>query len=252
MPYPYLGAGTKTMAFAWRKTDSFCSVWSAAKPRSNERVTAVGEYPSDRRRAWKTNGPVLANLLKAKARSNESALPIHSTPLAPPALPKAPVELLPSTEVRFPRSLTQWRLVQIEGKAWPKPDASAIWNVVVQRTARTSFPEHELRGLKPRVWRRNLDAPKLTGLQSADSRTLPLDFQRPAGPGNLSELMSPSWREMQIRESADATRVQAASLSKTHAVKRWSAYDTARSSVTPLHLLAPNFVVSVPEPKPLK
>jgi hypothetical protein len=240
------------MAFSWRKTDAFCSVWSAAKPRSNERVTAVGEYPSDRRRAWKTNGPVLATVLKAKARSNETALPVLSRALAPPALSKPPVELLPSTDVRFPRSLTQWRLVQIEGQAWPKPDASAIWNVVIQRTVRTSFPEHELRGLKPRVWRRGLDAPKLTGLQSAEARTLELDFRRPAGPADLGELMSPSWREMQIRESAEATRVQAANLSRTDAVKRWSARDAARSSVPPLRLLAPSFVVSIPDPKPLR
>jgi hypothetical protein len=240
------------MAFAWRKTDAFCSVWSAAKPRPEGRVTAVGEYPSDRRRAWKTNEPVLANVLKAKARSNEKALPVQSTALAPQAVPKSPIELLPSTEVRFPRSLTQWRLVQPEGQAWPTPDTSPIWNVVVQRNIRTSFPEHELRGLKPRVWRRGLDAPKLTGLQSADARALSLDFQHPGGPGNLGDLMSPSWRDMQIRESAETTRIQAANLAKTGAVRRWSAYSVPRGFPAPLSLLAPSFAVSVPDPKPLK
>jgi hypothetical protein len=240
------------MAFSWRTTDSFCSIWSAAKPRSAGTVTAVGEYPSDSRRAWKTNEPVLANLLKAKARSNEMPMPVEPTVQAPRADPKPPVELLPSTEVRYPRSLTCWRLVQIEGQAWPKPDSSPIWNVVVQRTVRTSFPEHELRGLKPRVWRRGLDAPKLTGLQSADPRTLPLDFQRPASRGNLGDLMSPNWREIPIRELADASRVPAANLSKTDALRRWSPYDAPRSTVASLSLLAPSFAVSVPDPKPLK
>jgi len=252
MPYPYLGAGTKKMPFAWQKTDAFCSVWSAAKPRSEGTVTAVGEYPSDRRQAWKANEPVLANVLKAKARSNEGALPVHSTPLAPQAAPKSPVELLPSTEVRYPRSLTHWHLVQIENQAWPRPDTSAIWNVVVQRNVRTSFPEHELRGLKPRVWRRGLDAPKLTGLQSADARALSIDFQRPGGRGNLGDLIIPSWREIHIRESAEITRIQAANLAKTDAVRRWSAYSVPRGFVAPLSLLAPSFAVSVPDPKPLK
>jgi len=240
------------MSFAWRTTDEFCSIWSAAKPRSGLTVTAVGEYPSDRRQPWKTAEPVLSNVLKAKARQNETALPVLATALAPRAVPKPPVDLLPSTEARYPRSLTHWNPVQIEGDAWRRPDTSAIWNVVVQRTVRTNFPEHELRGLKPRVWRRGLNAPKLTGLQSAGTRTPSLGFQRPAGCGDLDELMSPSWREVQIRDSADAPRIQAANLARTVAVRQWSPCDTGRSCLAALSLLNPSFAVSVPAPKPLR
>jgi hypothetical protein len=240
------------MAFAWRTTDEFCSIWSAAKPRTGRTITAIGDYPSDRRRPFETSKPVLANVLKAKARRNETPLLILSSALAPQAAPKPTVELLPSTEARFPRSLTHWNPIQNEGESWPKPDTSAIWNVVVQRAVRTNFPEHELRGLKPRVWRRALSAPKLTGLQSAAKRIITLDFQRPDGPGDLNELMQPNWREVQIQDSAEAPRIQAANLARTAAVKRWSPSDTARSSVVPLRLLAPSFAISVPDPKPLR
>jgi hypothetical protein len=238
------------MAFAWQKTDEFCSIWSAAKPRSG-RITAVGEYPSDRRQPWKTAEPVLSNVLKAKARRNETALPVLSTPLAPQAVPKPPVELLPSTQARYPRSLTHWNPVQIDVETWPRPDTSAVWNVVVQRTVRTNFPGHELRDLKPRVWRRALDSPKLTGLQNAGRRTLSPGLQRPPGPGDLNESMTPSWREMQIQDSADAPRIEAANLARTVAIFRWSPSDTARRSIVPLRLLAPSFAVSVPDPRPL-
>jgi len=240
------------MALAWQKTDTFLPIWSAAKLSTGRRLTAVGEYPSDRRNTWKTTQPVLANVLQAKARRNETTLPVVPSALAPQAFPQPSVELLPSTEVRYPRSLTHWRLVQIEGQTWPGPDASAIWNVVVQRSVRTNFPEHELRGPKPRVWRRGLDSPKLTGLQSAGTRTLSLDLRRPAGSGNPGDLMSSSWREVHIRESADAARVEAANLTKTEVVRRWLPYGTTRSSVAPLSLLAPSFAVSVPDPKRLR
>src|SRR5260370_19564567 len=208
------------MSFAWRTTDEFCSIWSAAKPRSGRTVTAVVEYPSDRRQPWKTAEPVLSNVLTAKARRHETALPVLATALAPRAVPKPPVELLPSTEARYPRSLPHWNPVQIEVKTWPRPDTSAVWNVVVQRTVRTNFPEHELRGLKPRVWRRGLNAPKLTGLQSAGRRTLSPGLQRPPRPGDLDELMRPNWREMQIQDSGAAPRIQAANLARTVAVRR--------------------------------
>ena len=238
------------MAFAWQKTDEFCSIWSAARPRSG-RITAVGEYPSDRRQPWKTAEPVLSNVLKARARRNETAVPVLATALAPRAVPKPPVELLPSAQVRYPRSLTHWNPVQMVVEAWPKPDTSAVWNVVVQRTVRTNFPGHELRGLKPRVWTRGLDSPKLTGLQSASRLTLSPDLQRPPGPGDLNESMTPSCREMRIQDSADAPRIQAASLARTVAISRWSPSDAARESIAPLRLLAPSFAVSVPDPRPL-
>jgi len=240
------------MALAWQKTDTFLSIWSAAKPSSERRLTAVGEYPADRRNTWRTAEPLLANVLRAKARRNETTLPVMSSALAPQSFPPPSVELLPSTEVRYPRSLTRWHLVQIEGQTWPGPDASTIWNVVVQRSVRTNFPEHELRGPKPRVWRRGLDAPNLTGLQSASMRTLSPELQRPAGPGNLGEFMSPTWREVHIRETADAARVEAANLTKTEALRHWLPYGTARSSVAPLGLLAPSFTVPVPDPKRLR
>jgi len=252
MPYPDLGAGSR-MAFAWQKTDSFCSIWSAAKPHSEGRtVTAVGDYPSDRRQPWKTAAPVLSNVLLAKARRNETAFPVLATALTPRAASQPPIELLPSTDARYPRSLTHWHLVQIDGEVWPRPDASAIWNVVVQRTVRTNFPAHDLRGLKPRVWRRALDSPRLTGLQNAGRQPLSIALQRPAGPGNLDKLMSPGWREVQIPDSAGAPRILAANLAGTDAVRRWPPYRTARSSVTPPGLVAPSFVISVPDPKPLR
>jgi hypothetical protein len=240
------------MAFAWRKTDEFCSIWSAAKLRSGGMVTAVGEYPSDRREPWKMPEPVLSNVLKAKARQNETPVPVLATALAPAAVPKPPVELLPSTRARYPRSLTHWNPVQIEVETWPRPDTSTVWNVVVQRTVRTNFPGHELRGVKPRVWRRGLDSPKRTGLQSADKRTLSLGSQRPAGPGDLDKLMTPNWRETHIKDSADAPRIQTANLARTVAVRRWSPSDAARGSIAPLSLLGPNFAVSVPHPQPLR
>ncbi len=240
------------MAFAWRKTDEFCSIWSAAKPRSGGAATAVGEYPSDRRQPWKAAEPVLSSVLKAKARRNETALSVLATALAPAAVPQPPVELLPSAKARYPRSLTQWNPIQIEVETWPRPDTSRVWNVVVQRTVRTNFPGHELRGLKPRIWRRGLDSPKLTGLQSAGRRALSPDLQHPPGRGDLNESMTPNWREVHILDSADAPRIQAANLSRTVAVRRWLPSDFARGSVTPLSLLAPNFAVSVPDPQPLR
>jgi hypothetical protein len=240
------------MAFAWRKTDEFCSIWSAAKPRTGGTVTAVGEYPSDRRQPWKAAEPVLSIVLKAKARRNETALPVLATALVPRAVSQPPAELLPSTQARYPRSLTHWNPIQIEVETWPRPDTSRVWNVVVQRTVRTNFPGHELRGLKPRIWRRGLDSPKLTGLQSAGRRSLSPDLQHPPGPGDLNESMRPNWREVQIQESADAPRVPAANLARTVAVRRWLPCDFARSSVTPLSLLAPDFTVSVPDPQPLR
>ncbi len=240
------------MAFAWRKTDEFCSIWSAAKPPSRRTATAVGEYPSHRRQPWRTAEPVLSNVLKAKARRNETAFSVQATALAPHAFPKPPVELLPSTETRYPSSLTRRNVVQIEGEAWRKPDTAAIWNVIVQRTVRTSFPGHELRGLKPRVWTRGLDAPRVTSLQSADKRSLSPGLQRPPGRGDLGELMTPNWREVQIQDWGEAPRIQAASLARTAAVRRWPPCDAARSSVAPLSLLAPSFAVSIPDPQPLR
>src|SRR5258708_30594951 len=86
---------------------------------------------------------------------------------APGAVTKPAVELLPSAHARYPRSLTHWNPVQMVVEAWPRPDTSPIWSVVVQRTVRTNFPGHELRGLKPRVGTRALDSPILTCLPNA-------------------------------------------------------------------------------------
>ena len=238
------------MAFA-QKTDEFCSIWSAAKPRSG-RITAVGEYPSDRRQPWKTAEPVLLSVLKAKTRRNETALPVLATPLAPQGVPKPPVELLPSTQARYPRSLTHWNPVQIDVETWPRPDTSKVRNVAVQRTVRTNFPGHELRGLKPRVWTRGLNALQAYRLQSAGRRALSPGLQRPGKPGDPNESMTPNWREIRIKDSADAPRIQAASLARTTAVRRWAPCDAAQSPVAPLRLLAPSFAVSVPDPRPLK
>jgi hypothetical protein len=240
------------MAFAWRKNDEFCSIRSAAKPRSGGTITAIGDYPSDRRQPWKAAEPVLSNVLKAKARGNDTALPVLATALAPAAVPQPPVELLPSARARYPRSLTHWNPVQIELETWPRPGVSTVWNVVVERTVRTNFPGHELRGLKPRIWRRGLDSPKFIGLQSAGRRSLSPDLQRPPGPGDLNESMTPNWREMQIQDRTEPPRIQATNLARTVAVRRWLPSDFLRSSVTPLGLLAPNFAVSVPDPQPLR
>ncbi len=225
-------------------------MWAAAKPRPSQTVTAVGEYPSDRRQPWKTAEPVLTKVLKAQARRNERALRVLSTALKPQTFPRPPIELLPSTETRYPRSLTHWHLVQIEGQAWPRPGASAIWNVVVQRNVRTHFPEHDLRALKPQVWRRGLDALKLTGLQGAGTRKPSLSPQRPAH--HPDELMTPSWREARIQESAISPRIPAANLTRTDAVRCWLPQDAARGSVAPLRLLASKCAISVPDPKPLR
>jgi len=240
------------MALAWRKTDDFYSIWAAAKPRPSRTVTAVGDYPSDRRQPWQAADPVLANVLKAKTRRNETALPVLATALKPQAIARPTIELLPSTEARYPCSLTHWHLVQMDGQAWPRPRTSAIWNVAVRRTVRTNFPEHELRGLKPRVWRRGLDTLKFRGLQSAGTRTLSVSFQRPAPPSDIGQLMSPGWREVHIQDSAIAPRIPAASLARTEAVRSWPPAGAARGSVAPLRLLAPSHAVSVPDPKPLR
>jgi hypothetical protein len=240
------------MAFAWRKTDEFCPIWSAAKPRPSPTASAVGDYPSDRPKHWKTREPVLARVLKPKTRPNEAALPVLATALKPASIPKPRIELLPSTDARYPRSLTHWNSLQLEGQAWPRPGTTAIWNVVVQRIVRTQFPEHDLRSLKPRVWRRGLDKPKFSRLQSAGKRTLSLGSHRPATVAYVDELMKPKWREFRICESAIASRIPGANLAVTGTLNSWSPYNISRISVAPLRFLAPSSTISVPDPKPLR
>jgi hypothetical protein len=240
------------LAFTWQKTDEFCSIWSAAKPRPSRTSSAIGAYPSDRPKHWKTTEPVLTNVSKPKTRPSETALPVQPSPLKPSTTPKPIIELLPSTDARYPRSLTHRNSLQIEGHAWTKPGISPIWNVVANRAVRTDFPEHELRGLKPRVWRRGLDKPKLAGLQTTGQRTLTLDSQRPAAPANFDELMKPSWRELKFRESAMAARIPAANLAASDVLNCWSPSEISRTAVAPLRLLAPSAAVSVPEPKGLR
>jgi hypothetical protein len=160
--------------------------------------------------------------------------------------------LVPSTDARYPRSLTHRNSLQIGDHAWTNAGNSPIWNVVVNKAIRTDFPEHELRGLKPRVWRRGLDKTKLAGLQTTGKRTLILDSQRLSAPANLDELMNPSWRELKIRESAMAPRIPAANLAASDVLNCWSPCEISRTAVAPLRLLAPSAAVSVPEPKGLR
>ena len=141
------------MAFTWRKTDEFCSIWSAAKPRVSRTVSAIGAYPSDRPKHWKTTEPVLPNVLKPKTRPNEATQPVFASPLKPATVPKPTIELLPSTDARYPRSLTHRNLLQIQGHAWTKPGTSAIWNVVVQK------------GCSDRFSRARTARPKASGLE---------------------------------------------------------------------------------------
>jgi hypothetical protein len=240
------------MAFAWRKTDEFCPIWAAAKPRPSRTVSAIGAYPSDRPKHLKAVEPLLPNVLKPKTRLGEAIQPVLGNPLKPSIIPKPIIELLPSTDARYPHSLTHQNPLQIQGHAWTNPGITSIWKVVIQQVARTDFPEHELRGLKPRVWRRGLDKPKLRGLQTTGKRTLILGFQRPAAPRNLDELMNPRWRELKIGKSAMAPRIPAANLSSTDVLNCWSAREIPKTGVPSLRLLAPSSAISVPEPKGLR
>jgi hypothetical protein len=240
------------MTLAWRKTDDFCPLWTPAKPRPSRSVAAIGTYPTDAPRQWKTSQPVLSKILEAKTRRHETARPVRSTALKPSAVSKPQIELLPSTEARYPRSLTRLNLVQLEGQAWHKPSTSNIWNIITQRILRTHFPAHELRDLKPRVWRRALESPKVAGLQSEGKRTFELVYQRPLSTGRLGELMTPTWRQGTIRDSAITPSILVASLAGTDALTLWSRYDTAPLPLKPLRLLPPDYTVSVPELKPLR